>query len=333
MADITNKARLEIAPALWLLEDFYDYNPDPHVISATGLLSPVRPIILASQAANDDHHSMDVLDLVGSRMGSALHDSLEDCWKDVNRVRAGLKQLKIPQKVIDRVRINPNKLDLVTNPLLIPIYIENRASKKLGKWTISGKYDLVFDGEVQDYKSCSAWAYVFDSNSADYILQGSIYRWLNPDKITKDTVRIHYIFTDWSKSKALQDKKSYPQTRILSREYRLKPMDWIESFMRNKLDTLESLLHAKQKDLPLCTPEELWQKDTKYKYYKNPNNTARSTANFDVEQHAQTRWADDGGVGKVITVPGEVVRCKYCNSMEVCEQAAGYIKSGLIKFE
>jgi len=338
MAQITNKARLEIPPALWLLEDFYDHNADPHTVSATGLLKPIRPIILAQQAAGDTNHKIDLVDMIGSRMGSALHDSLEDCWKDIDRVRSGLAKLGISEDVIKRIRINPPDITVngqkapAESQEIIPIYIENRATKALGKWKISGKYDLVFDGEVQDYKSGSVWGYIFDSNREDYIMQGSIYRWLNPDKILKDTVTIHYMFTDWSAVKALQDKK-YPQTRIMSKQYRLKPMDWIEQWMRNKLDRIEQFLDAKQEDLPLCTPDELWQKDATYKYYKNPAKQERASKNFTNRVEANEFCVNDGGVGIVIEFPGEVKRCKYCSVMEICTQAHGYIKSGLIKQE
>lgn len=329
---VTNKLKIAIAPAVWLLEDFYDYNDDPYTISATGLLNPIRPIILSAQAKAEDEHKIDVVDMMGSRIGSALHDSLEDCWKDPQRVKASLKKLRIPQHVIDNIRINPNELDVKTNSKIIPVYIENRASRKLGKWTITGKYDLVIEGEVQDYKSGSVWGYIFDSNRADYIMQGSIYRWLNPEKILMNTVTIHYIFTDWSKVKSLQDKK-YPQTRIMSQQYTLHSPEFVENFITTKLGKLETLIAAPQKDLPLCTPEELWQKDAKWKYYKNPNKTDRSTANFDDAASANTRWANDGAVGVVKEFPGEVVRCKYCSSIEICTQAQEYIKTGLIKFE
>ena len=329
---ITNKHNIEVAPAVWLLEDFYDYNDDPHAVSATGLLKPIRPVVLAAQTVGDPDYTMDIVDMIGSRVGSALHDSLEDAWKDFDRVKTGLTKLGIKEQIIKRIRINPGPLDLKTIANIIPVYIENRTSKKIGKWTVSGKYDLVFDGEVQDYKSGSVWGYIFDSNSADYIMQGSIYRWLNPEKITHDTVTIHYIFTDWSKQKALQDKK-YPQTRILSKRYKLKPLDWTEQWIRNKLDQIEMYIDKPQEQLPLCTPEELWQKDSVWKYYKNPANKARATKNFTSESEAHEYFDNVGRVGELINVPGEVKRCHYCSSVEICTQAKNFIKTGLLKFD
>ena len=59
---------------------------------------------------------------------------------------------------------------------------------------VSGKYDLVLDGQLSDYKSTSVWTYIYGSKVEDYIKQGSIYKWLSPDKITSDYININYIF-------------------------------------------------------------------------------------------------------------------------------------------
>ena len=335
MPVITNKAKISLAPAVWLLEDDYDYNADPYTISATTLLKPIRPIILNAQAmltAGDSEHEIDLVDMIAARMGQALHDSLEHAWKKPKHLEKALELLKIPKSVRKNIIINPTKSDFEQRTDVIAIYIENRSSRKLGKWTVTGKYDLVMDGQVEDYKSTSVWGYIFDSNTEDYAMQGSIYRWLNQDKITKEKISIHYIFTDWSKVKAKQDPK-YPQTRLLTKEIPLKNVHWVEDWMRQKLNKIEALIDADQSDLPLCTPEELWQKEAKWKYYKNPANITRATKNFDNERDAQALYMDHGSVGKIVHIPGEVVRCKYCSSIEKCEQAAGYIKSGLIKFD
>lgn len=334
---ITNKSKIDLACALWLVQDDYDYNSDPYTISATTLLNPIKPIIMGAQRAvqvssDAQEHSIDVVDIMGSRIGSALHDSLESTWRNPAKVRQGMALLGYPDDVLERVVINPSDALLEEDPDMLAVYIENRSHKKLGKWTISGKYDLIIDGQVEDYKSGSVYGYIFDSNRVQYIWQESIYRWLNPDKITNNKGKIHYIFTDWSKSKSKQDKK-YPQTRIITKEYTLKSIEETEAFIQNKLNLLEQHITSNQDQLPSCTPTELWQKDSVWKYYKNPQNKARSTANFKNDGEAYSRWQDDGEIGEVVHHPGEVVRCKYCQSCPTCNQAKGYIQSGLLTLD
>ena len=60
---------------------------------------------------------------------------------------------------------------------------------------------FVAEGKVQDFKSTSVYTYLNQTNKDKYILQGSIYRWLNEDTITRDTMDIHFIFTDWNKKR------------------------------------------------------------------------------------------------------------------------------------
>ena len=49
--------------------------------------------------------------------------------------------------------INPSKPMLEFNPDAIPVYMEQRAYKQVGKYKVSGKFDFVAEGRVQDFKS------------------------------------------------------------------------------------------------------------------------------------------------------------------------------------
>jgi hypothetical protein len=89
-------------------------------------------------------------------------------------------------------------------------------------------------------------------------------------------------------------------------------------------------------ELPLCTDKELWRKEPAYKYYKNPASAAsgsRSTKNFDTIAEAHARLLEDGNVGTVVEVPGEVVACKYCNAFPVCTQKDALIADGSLKLD
>lgn len=325
----TNQYNLELAVAVWLLYDDYDYNAATKTVSATTLLAPTRSIILNLQHDTDGIAEVDISNLVASRMGSAIHADLEKYWKSGALPKA-LETLRM-SALKDRLIVNPTKEDFETKPDLIPVYVENRSARQIDGWTVTGKYDIVLNGQVQDYKSTSVWAWIFNSNDEQYRKQGSIYRWLNPEIITEDTMKIHYFFTDWSATKAKQDKK-YPQLRMLSKEYALLGKEETEHMVRTKLAEIDRLIDADQGQLPRCTPEELWQTDTVWKYFKNPNAT-RATRRCNSKAEADQLLEANAFVGKVIEVPGEIKRCKYCTALSICEQGQEYLADGRLNIE
>jgi len=318
----TNNHDVSLALAVFLMYDSYDHDSRNNVISATSIIKPLRQLILTRQHKELDK-TVDIMDLVNSRMGTAIHDGCEVAWTDKENVCNALKVLGANQSVIDSIVINPTE---VTKGQ-IPVYVEQRHEKEVGDYIISGKYDLILDGTLNDYKSTSVWTYIYDSNASNYTLQGSIYRWLAPDHITSDYININYIFTDWSATKAKQDS-NYPQKRVITKKYPLMSVEETEEYLKEKLMKLDMFLPFKQEDIPECTDEDLWASETVYKYYKNPKNLSRSTKNFSSATEAAIRQADDGNVGIVIEVPGEVKACRYCKAVAICNQAEKLINEG-----
>ena len=318
----TNVSNVPLSMAVFLATDGYDYVDDPNYISATSIIKPLRQLILASRVKGDDV-AVDLTNMVASRMGSAIHDSIERAWK--SNYKGALQILGYPSKVIEKVRINPSKEEL--EPDSIPIYLEQRGFKKVGKWTIGGKFDFVGDGRVEDFKSTSTYTAINKSKDNDYILQGSIYRWLNPDIITRDEMAIQFIFTDWSAAKARADA-NYPQSRIQQRVLKLKSIQETEAFITRKLRMIEMYWDAKEEQIPECSDEDLWRSEPVFKYYKNPAKTSRSTKNFEHRQDALQRQAEDGHVGVVIEQPGQVTACRYCAGFSICSQKDKLIAAG-----
>ena len=317
--EYTNKNNISLPLAVFLMHDNYDYDDRSEVISATGLLRSIRQIVLTQQNKNLAK-TVDVSDLVASRMGQAIHDGCERAWSNRNNVLEALKLLGAADSVVDNIRVNPEAPEELEDHHL-PVYVEQRAEKQVMNMVISGKYDLVLNGIVNDYKSTSVWTYIYDSNKDNYIKQGSIYKWLSPDKITSDIININYIFTDWSASKARADAKKYPQQRVLTKEYPLWSIEETDQWIKQKIELYQRLADASQDELPECTNEELWASETKYKYYKNPNKVDRSTKNFSTMDEALVQKSVDGDVGIIKTVPGEVKACHYCPVIGICTQA------------
>lgn len=320
MNKYANTASVPLSLAVFLATDNYDH--DPNTISATALIKPLRQIVLSARVP-ENVSPADLVNMVPSRMGSAIHDAIERSWKDNYHI--ALDNLGYPKRVIEKIRINPKPEELTDG--LIPIYLEQRAHKQVGKFTISGKYDFIGDGRVEDFKSTSTYTAMNNTNDEKYIWQGSIYRWLNPTIITRDEMAIQFIFTDWSKSKASQDPK-YPQQRIQQRLLPLKSIQETDAFIKRKLGQIEQYWDAPEDEIPLCTDADLWRSEPVFKYYKNPSNTKRSTKNFDNRHDAQLRFIEDGSVGKVVEQPGQVTACKYCPAFAVCSQKDALVASG-----
>lgn len=324
-----DKFNISLPLAVYLCHDKYDYNPDPFAVSATSLMKPIREQVLGRQTVNLEK-IIDISQLVSSKMGSSIHDGAEEAWTDPQAIHNAL-EAKGMLSIENRIVVNPQPHQAQPHDM-IPVYLENRTSKKVGKYIVTGKYDIVYGGQLSDYKSTSVWGYVFGSNIEDYKRQGSIYRWLNPEIITKDTVEIQYIFTDWSAMKAKQSK-DYPQAKYLTATYPLFPYAETEEWVHNKIKELERLVDVPQPQLPRCTDDELWRSANVYKYYKNPQNVSRATKNFDSQLEAETYMMDQGGVGRIDTVEGQVKRCKYCSVLDVCDQAAMFKEQGVLSLD
>ena len=318
-----NVQDVPLALAVFLASDYYDYDDDPNTVSATTLLKPLRQIILPSRIPAGEG-LVNLADMMNNRMGSAIHDGIEKAWATNHKV--AMAALGYPTQVIGRVRVNP-PMDEPLGPDDIPIYLEQRLKRQIGKWIVTGKFDFVGEGRVQDFKSTSVWTYKNQVNSNKYIQQGSIYRWLNPKLIHQDQMDIHYIFTDWKAGMQKSDP-NYPAKRFQTQSFNLLSVQDTETIIRKKLALIEKYWDAPEEEIPQCDDEELWRSEPVWKYYKNPDKTARSTKNFDTKQEAMLRYVEDGNVGLVKEVPGQVTACKYCPAFAICSQKDTLIQSG-----
>ena len=320
MQKYTNQTNLPLSVAVFLASDYYDVQSN--AISATALLRPVRQLILAKRVPAEQSLT-DLSQMIANRMGAAIHDSIEKAW--LTNMEVALKAMGTPAKVIKRIKINPDPKTL--QPGDIPVYMEQRATRVLDGIPISGKYDFIFNGAVEDFKSTSTYTWMHETKEDDYILQGSIYRWLNPEIITESYMTINFIFTDWSSMLARQSPK-YPTNRIMSKRFNLLSTAETEAYIRSRIDLYRRYGKSPESELPECNDKELWRKNPSWKYYKNPNNRARSTKNFDDKAEAFMRLNEDGNVGLVVEIPGQVVACKYCPAFAICTQKDRLIESG-----
>ncbi len=318
----TNNTGISLSVAVFLAVDHYDKQAAG--LSVTTLMKPIRQVVLGKRVSANDALT-DVDALIASRLGTAIHDGIEKAW--VSHHAKALASLGYPAAVIERVLVNPTKEQLAATPDAIPVYLEVRSRKEVGGIVVSGKFDFVAEGRLSDFKTTSTYSITSGNKDADYILQGSLYRWLNPDIVTDDTMTIEFIFTDWSKLRAMQDP-TYPQKKVMSKTYRLMSLAETQAWAEARVKQLLACMQLPEEQLPECTPDELWRSEPVFKYYKNPAKRTRSTKNFDTQVAANTQLVADGSVGIVVAVPGLVKACGYCPAFTECKQKDRLIASG-----
>ena len=327
VAKYTNVHNLPLSVAVWLAEDTYSHVDDPKHISATGLLKPIKQICLGHRVPQGDAVK-DVASLLASKLGTAVHDSIENAWKQ--NCKQSLKDLGYPPGLVQSVAVNPPE---GVDDDETPVYLETRTTKPFMGYNVSGEFDFCGDGRVEDFKSTSVFTYVNKTNDDKYIQQGSIYRWLNPEIITRDEMAIVFIFKDWSANMA-RAGGSYPPQPIVEYVLPLMSLQATEAFIAAKLRAIEKYYDAPEDDIPSCTDEDLWRSSPQWKYYADPAKAttkgARSTKNF-ANQLEANMFMTSKGKGIVVEKKGEVRACKYCPAAPICQQKNSYVADGSLK--
>ncbi len=329
-ATLSNTSGIGLALAVWLAHSDYSSGSDDHpgkdLISATSLLKPTRQLILANRADPKDRQ-LDVMDMIPSRLGHAIHDSVEHAWK--RGYREALAALGYPAKMIDKVRINPQDHELAANPDSIPVFLEQRYFREIDvdghPVIVSGKFDAIINGEVNDTKTTSVYTWIKGSKTEDYALQGSIYRWISPHKVTSDVMRIQHVFTDWQRSMA-KASPDYPKSRVVETKVQLLPIQETELWIRNRIRELVANQHLPEPEIAPCTEKDLWMSPPVFKYYADPRKPAeggKSTKNFP-NYPAAAHYCNQQGKGVVVTVPSEPKACLYCAGFDLCTQKDAY---------
>ena len=320
----TNKTNLPLPMAIWLAHDEYMYAKTSNELSTTTLLKSPRHIIATRRAMYPEQFpaylkgetvavDVDVSDMIAARFGTAIHSAVENSIK--NGSKQALAALRTPLSQASKLVVNPDPNNVPEGS--IPIYLEQRAWKEVGKFNISGQFDIVFNGQVQDIKTTGTYSWTSGINDDKYIKQLSIYRWLNPELITQDTCRINFVFTNWNQHLAF-NSDDYPQYRVMSKELPLMSLQETDLFVRHKLAILEQYWFSPLEEIPCCTEEELMHGvKVTYKYYKSGYvQGKRSTKNFDCIADAEQYKMQQGGQGEIVTQVGKLNYCPYCQPSE-----------------
>lgn len=329
----TNETGLRLPIMAWLLSDTYDFKPKEKEISATGLITSPKSTVLSRQTIAEGKAKIDVQRLVASRMGTAVHDSIERAWLDTERRKAGLDFFNIPH---DQVEINP--VEPTKNKL--QIYMEIRSFFEFRGWKIFGKFDLICNGVLEDYKNTSTYKWTADPY--EYRLQASIYRKIFPELITKDFFFICFVFKDFKQGIAdkTNDITKYPDAAVKYKKLEFFSDDELYDILNTKIDALDGYATTQKIEvLPPCTPKELWMEgETVYKYYPKGYTASgkayRTTANGDLSlgdlKKMKSKAKDPKATIKAF--PPLAMKCSYCFAKDGgCEQYLSLKAKGLTK--
>ena len=351
MAKLKHLKNQSMSVAVMLAVDNYNYNPDPKAISATTILRPLRMLQL-EKLKGPDKRVLSVQDIVASRVGSAIHTMLEESWLNKEALNKSLKKLGYTKS---KVAVNPDLKDV---PKLkennhIVVWVENYSERKVYKNTLTGTFDIAIEGVVEDLKNTSTFKIqkalqemqgyfkaidnlprhkltvkqyyeVIESirerfpTLFDYGMQGSIYRFLNPNKIIEDFMYIQAIMKDWSKTKASKTLH-YPATNPYQIGIPLFTPAEVEGWVHHKLKLLDL---ASMNNLAKCTNKELWMEDDTYKVYATAKSSrCVSGGTFKSLTKANEFNRKRKKMGIVKKVKGTPRRCEYCNVRNKCTQA------------
>lgn len=310
------------------------YNSGASDISATGLIEPVR--IGALKARYGEELTEDVADNIHSLQGQSIHTILE---------RAG-GALEKQGYIVER-----------------RFYVDMTMPDG-SKWTVSAQIDVLNtnNGTLQDYKVTSVYS-VKDGPKEEYVKQLNIgryclhkgYELLNPDgftykagvddlsKTTKrqstytaEKLQIVAILRDWSKMEYKREvwdcqkkgfKPKYPEHQVKVLDVPVVSEDDVELYILERAIEHKKARALPEDQLPECTPEERWAKETKWAVMKPGN--SRASKLFDTEEDAKISLKMYGAGAYVEQRPGESTRCaSYCPVASKCSIAK---KNGWVK--
>lgn len=300
---------------VWLATENYSGGGDERTISATTLLKSTRQIVL-ERRVDPAQATPNLNSLVASRIGTAIHDAIERSWLSPKLFQA-LEALGLPAH---RYVVNP------TGPVpegMLAVYVEQRVEKEIDGWIITGQYDIVVVGTLHDVKSTKSYVVQKRLNDKKWKMQGSIYRWLNPEVIQDDSMVIECVVLDWTAAGAAASP-DYPQQQWISIRLTLDSVSETENFIRRKLAEITQHLNTPEPELPECTDEELWREAPSYAYFANPEAAGRSTKNFDSLHDANMHLAAKGK-GRIDIRPGKVKACAFCPAAPLCTQRLRYL--------
>jgi hypothetical protein len=283
---ITNNQNLP-APVVALLTRNY-YTKGESQYSVTEIMSP--PKIRRLREQYDAEIEVDVTSMLATQFGTFMHGKLEakeiDGYLNEERIFTEVDGVKI-SGAIDLQKITPEGVVII------------------------------------DYKFVKAYSVMM--NKIDWEVQLNIYKWLvETVKHTKVSgLQICAFVKDFSKFEAA--KEGYPQAEAVMLDIPMWDSVRTETYVRNRLEMHRNakVAHDFGEELPLCTDEERWAKESTYAVKRDGRKTAIRVFKT-IEEATELAEKEKGYVE---TRQGEYTRCtgNYCGVAQWCDQYQGEI--------
>ncbi len=279
---ITNKHNVPETLVALASRDYYSKGKSDY--SVTEIISPPR--IQRLRRLHHEEMEQDVSDMLWQLLGSALHVVAE----------RGVAEGHIT---------------------------EERLITEVDGVRLSGAIDIQkveSDGVIiTDYKFTSAWA--LRQDKPEWEAQQNIYAWLvetvKGQKVKG--IQICALVRDWSRREA-SVKPSYPQAPIQVLELPLWDSSYTEQYIKERIEAHRmSKVQADWGDeLPPCSDDERWVRETKYAVMREGRKTAIRV--FDTQHEADELAIKEKGYVEVRK--GEAIRCtgNFCGVAQWCSQ-------------
>jgi len=187
---------------------------------------------------------------------------------------------------------------------------------------ISGTMDkfIIDEGILEDYKTCSSWAYVYEESKKKWYGQLNTYAYMLRKKGYKvNKARIIAIFRDWSESSRMRSK-DYPPHPIMVIEIKLFDDEFMASYLNKRVQLHRA---AENGESVSCTGKERWAKADAYAVMKKGRKKALRVLDREslAESFIRANKAKYTEELYIDFRPGEDGRCaKYCAVSSVCPQ-------------
>jgi hypothetical protein len=199
---------------------------------------------------------------------------------------------------------------------------EEKLTAKMHGVTVTGTADLLTQATggyiLDDYKFTSVWVFVHGGKE-EWAKQLNGYCWLyRKYGFNVKEARIIAVLRDWKRSESMRST-DYPSRNVYVQKIPIWPEMQQETYLSNRV-----LMHKEAWEtgnIPPCTPEEMWEKPTRYAVKKKGNKRAAKV--FDTMEQAEAFKGDEH---EIEVRPGGRTRCEeYCSVSKWCPQYQAYL--------
>lgn len=315
---LTNRMNLPASVVAAVTNDPYTRGDSD--VSVTQLIAPQYQIKLRNEVEVVE----DAADRIWSLLGQAVHSVLERAYGGRLSKAKFVPREFVPRMLEAMLQAGCSEEQMASaTEAVSPDYhltpgdfyrkhgwsTERRVYAQMGGLTVSGQYDVIEHGVLQDFKVTTVWSVIGD-HKEEWEQQLNLLRLLaHHNGIEVEALRIVAILRDWSKGRA--NTADYPSAQAQTVDIPLWSLDRAEKYMLDRVRAHTST------NPPVCSDAERWKKEDVYAVMKEGRKSAirlHSTSD-DAEAHLE----ELGKGHSVVLRPGEYTRCfSYCNVSHAC---------------